>query len=168
MKSSHVHSQSIAPQSSSLTRHELNAEQSAMLTQALLKVDLRCRENLTPLLADWILRHSDLRFDKGIEKRIKALLEDYPNIDAEDRRLEKLARVSTHRYLCETGKSCAPSSLTDDLDDRSFLEVNIAYGFLALIWQVNKFPADIILTPRAMTQRYPLVEVNKRPAISPC
>ena len=149
------------------TKNELSAEQLKLLNHALQRLDMRYRQGFTGPLSDWILHHPKLCYDKDVEARVKKIIDRYPQIACDDWRCEKLFRVSTHRYFCETNRTCAPSAFVDSLDNRAVLEANIAFGFLALVWQVNLFAADIIQTPSLMAQRYPLQESGKKSVISP-
>ena len=153
--------------SASAVKNSLSQEQLKLLNHALMRVDMRYRPGFTGPLSDWILHHPKLRYDKDVEARVRVIIDGYPQIACDDWRCEKLFRVSTHRYFCVTSRSCAPPAFVDALDNRAALEANIAFGFLALVWQTNEFAADIIQTPRLMAQRYPLQESGKKPAISP-
>ncbi|MCC7356959.1 hypothetical protein IT408_00415 [Candidatus Uhrbacteria bacterium] len=149
-------------------KNSLDSEQLVLLNHALGHMDVRYRQFVTPFLSSFIMRHAAcLKYDKTIQLKLKKLFEGYTNINQDDWRHDVLFRVSAYRFYRETGETCPPTELTEKLGNRCMIEVCIGFGFLALVWQANRFSEDIIQTPSHMTLRYPVLESHKSNVISP-
>lgn len=156
-------------------KNKLTDGQLLLLNRALSLVDMRYRECITPHLCEWMLAHAELlpRYDDRLASAMTAVFNEYRTVGADDERKDRLFSLAAHRFYRENGQDCAPpqevrDEVADTYGNRGLLELRIAFGYLAMAWQVANFPKDIIMTRTLMTRRYPIQEGGKgKKPISP-